>query len=208
MQNEDSQNKNDNELHDLRSLWQESTTQESINIKETAMFQKIYRPISNFELEFGTGKDRTLVAYSILTGVWAFSLFKDIQHNAGIYEIAFHTIAMFFGIGMVLFHYWIRKKTSHYDQSSLQDYMEMNLWRVEQQLILEYRVFPAAMIILFVFLTLYLTDDLNLSNKLLFGTVMVILFLGLYAYRKNRVKDLLKPLRDKLQSALQQLNEH
>lgn len=196
------------EIQDLQQLWQESAKNESINIKEQTMIKSMNPQLSNFEVEFGTGKKRTVLAYGLLTCIWAFDLIQDIRQNEGIYEIIFHAVALLFGAGMLFFHFWVHRNTSHYDESSMQSYVEMNLWRTEQQLRLEHRVFPIAMAILFAFLTLDITADFSLWHTFLFGMMMTIIFIGIYAYRKGRVDDLLKPLHDKLQSALQQLNEH
>lgn len=196
------------EIQDLQQLWQESAKNESINIKEQTMIKSMNPQLSNFEVEFGTGKKRTVLAYGLLTCIWAFDLIQDIRQNEGIYEIIFHAVALLFGASMLFFHFWVHRNTSHYDESSMQSYVEMNLWRTEQQLRLEHRVFPIAMAILFAFLTLDITADFSLWHTFLFGMMMTIIFIGIYAYRKGRVGDLLKPLRDKLQSALQQLNEH
>lgn len=196
------------EIQDLQQLWQESTKNESINIKEQAMMKSINPQLANFEAEFGTGKKRTVLAYGLLTCLWAFDLIQDIRQNEGIYEIIFHAVALLFGVGMLVFHYWVHRNTSHNDESSMQSYVEMNLWRIEQQLRLEDRIFPIAMAIMLVFLTLDITADFSVWHTFLFGMMMTIAFIGIYAYRKGRVDDLLKPLRDKLQSALQQLNEH
>jgi len=164
--------------------------------------------LSSFEAEFGTGKKRTVLGYGLLTCIWAFDLIKDIRQNEGIYEIIFHAVALLFGASMLFFHYWVHRNISHYDESSMQSYVEMNLWRVEQQLRLEDRIFPIAMAIMLVFLTLDITAEFSLWHTFLFGMMMTIAFIGIHAYRKGRIDDLLKPLRDKLQSALQQLNEH
>lgn len=196
------------QIQELQQLWQESTKNESLTIKEKTMMTNINPQLSSFEVEFGTGKKRSVLTYGLMTCIWSFELIQDIRQDEGIYKIIFHAIALLFSAGMLFFHFWVHRNIRHYDESSMQSYVEMNLWRVEQQLQLEQRIFPTAIAIMFAFLTLEITADFSLWHTFLFGMMMTIAFIGIHAYRKGRVDDFLKPLRDKLQSALQQLNEH
>jgi hypothetical protein len=205
MQDDDSSEQK--QIQGLQKMWQQSITNDSLIVEKKNMMKNINPQLASFEVEFGTGKRRVISTYSILSCIWAFSLIQDIRHNAHIYEMIFHTAALLFGTGMLVFHYWIYRNTSNYDESSMQHYLEMNVWRIEQQLRLEQRIFPIALGVLFAFLTLEITVGFSIWHTFLFGMMMTIVFIGVYAYHKGRVDDLLKPLHDKLKSTLQQFND-
>lgn len=205
MQNDESQNEEDKYLGDLRSLWQESTTKESINIKEQAMMSRIRVEMNYFNSFFATGHWGQIIFNCILFSNAAFNIADGIRHN-DIYKIAFHLAIALAMLCFIIFHGKVKFKMRSFNQSNNREYTLLQIMRVEQEIKFREKTAPLLSPVIFGLLILGLWNDLPLWSIIL----LVVLFITLQIanFSKKLISKELYPLRDKLQSALQQLNEH
>ncbi len=193
------------EIQDLQQLWQESTTNESFTIKERAMMTHINKEISNFNLLFGTGQWGQIILDSSLFCIFTLELLEAIWHNKPD-KIAFRLAFMLTALSFLVFHGTVKFKMRTFNHNTSREYLQMQLMRVKQEINFREKTTPLLSPVIFGLLILGFWNDLPLWSIIL----LVILFISLQIanFSKKLISKELYPLRDKLQSALQQLNEH
>lgn len=193
------------EIQDLQQLWQKSTTNESFTIKERAMMTRINKEISNFNLFFGTGQWGQIILDSSLFCIFTLELLDAIWHNKPD-KIAFRLAFMLTALSFLVFHGTVKFKMRTFNQNNNRECIQMQLMRVEQEIKFREKTTPLLSPVIFGLLILGIWNDLPLWSIILLVTLFIPLQIANFS--KKLIPKELYPLRDKLQSALQQLNEH
>lgn len=193
------------EIQDLQQLWQESTTNESFTIQERVMMARINKEVSNFNLLFGTGQWGQIILNGFLLCIIALELLDAIWHNKPD-KIAFRLALMLTMLSFFIFYGMVKFKMRSFNQNNNQECIQMQLMRVEQEIKFREKTTPLLGPVIFGLLILGLWNDLPLWSIILLVTLFIPLQIANFS--KKLIPKELYPLRDKLQSALQQLNEH
>ena len=204
MQNSDASG--DKEIQDLQQLWQQTITTNSLKIKEREMVQDIQQQMGTFEKKFGFGASRGVqsIVIVIITIILNYFLqtFLFGWKNSGLISLfAASIFALLFGYQVIT-----KRQMRHFDMRNLYDYFTFSLMRVRRQMLVQILYVPFVIIALFV---IWFTSDKGKAVSTL-GAIIIssIIIAGLSTFLAWEYKHKLIPLRDKLQSALQQLNEH
>ncbi len=205
MQNDESQSEKDEVLRDLQNLWHESTNKETLKIQEKAMLKDIQ-------------KQMQLVDFLLPSGGWsviALQLFLMVKVMVATYQSILHEdtnkIILGFMITLVLLAWagrniLARVKIDAFDTNNQRDFLHRQLARVQTEIFYQTKILPYLLIIIFASFTASLWFKFEVSKIINCLTVLVLMVLQFT--HKGSGQDKLIPMRDKLQSALQQLNEH
>jgi len=194
------------EIQDLQQLWQQTITTNSLKIKEREMLQDIQQQMETFEKKFGFGASRGI--QSIVMVIITIILNSFVQtflfgwKNSGLISLLSASIFALF-LGYQLF---TKRQMRHFDMRNSHDYFKLNLMRVRRQMLVQILYVPFVIIALFVIW--FTTDkgkDVSTLEAIIISSIVIA---GLSTFLAWEYKHKLIPLRDKLQSALQQLNEH
>lgn len=190
------------EIQDLQQLWQQTTTTNSLKIKEREMVRDIQYQVDTFDEKFGMGTLKNSSMAGFMTIMFIFIATRDFMRDSKA-NIPFIILAIIQGI-LFLFHTVTRLQQRKYNMSNARDYFTYNLERVQRQL-LWMKIIPLLVVPLFVAIYFYYpADQLSPIWITILAAIPIVgtgYFIWLYHYQ-------IIPLRDKLQSALQQLNEH
>ncbi len=190
------------QIQDLQKMWQQTTTNDSLKIKEREMVNNIQYQMDRFDAKFGLGTLKNSSMAGFMTLMFIFIATRDFVRGSGA-NIPFIILAVIQGI-LFLFHTVTRLQQRKYDMSDARDYFTYNLERVKLQL-LWMKIVPLLLAPLFVAIYFHYPADQSSPIWITILTAIPIIgtgyFIWLYRYQ-------IIPLRDKLQSALQQLNEH
>lgn len=190
---------------DLQQLWQQSIHNESIKLKAGQMILDIKQEVQRIEYIFPSGKwsvDLVLIFMAVRGVVRLFNGIEIGDTNKIIFAVADMIFWSLLAIRQII----VDNKTSHFNENNERGYCRKQLERIRLQIMYMRYLSP--------FLSTVLTLALLLSMWLDFRVWWALFYccgIGVIVYmelsNRSLVKEKLLPLRDKLESALQHLNE-
>jgi hypothetical protein len=121
---------NSQELNDLKSLWQQTTTTDSLKIKEREMLREMQRDMDTFDEKYGFGTWKQV----ILTGLMSvMMILMSMKQTLQISKSIFLLLAIMSPIQFI-FHLWTKLEKRKYDLCKTEDYYAYNLERVRRQM--------------------------------------------------------------------------
>ncbi len=199
MQGDDSsENK---QIHRLQEMWQQSITNDSLKIKEREMINSIQHQMDMFDNQFGLGTWKMSSMNGFMAVFFLLIATRDFMRDSKA-NIPFVLLAIMQGV-MFLFHTLSRIKKNSYDMGKAQDYIAYNLQRVQLQILLT-KITP--ILVLPIFVVLYWYYPISQDSWEWRMIILALPIIGV-AWSVWQYKNKLIPLRTRLKSALQQLNE-
>ncbi|MCU0424849.1 MAG: hypothetical protein MUF71_04400 [Candidatus Kapabacteria bacterium] len=190
---------------DLQKLWQQSIHNDSIKLKAGQMILDIKKEVQRIEYIFPSGKwsvDLVLIFMAVRGTVRLFNGIEIGDTNKIIFAVADMIFWSLLAVRQII----VDINTSRFNENNERGYCRKQLERIRLQIMYIRYLSP--------FLTTILTLALLLSMWLDFRVWWALFYcccigLGVYMEILNQslVKEKLLPLRNKLESALQQLNE-
>lgn len=190
---------------DLQQLWQQSIHNESIKLKARQMILDIKQEVQRIEYIFPSGKwsvDLVLIFMAVRGIVRLFNGIEIGDTNKIIFAVADIIFWSLLAMRQII----VDNKTSHFNENNERGYCRKQLERIRLQIMYMRYLSP--------FLSTVLTLALLLSMWLDFRVWWALFYccgIGVIVYmelsNRSLVKEKLIPLRDKLESALQHLNE-
>lgn len=190
---------------DLQQLWQQSIHNESIKLKKEKMIHDINKQIK-------------LIDFMLPSGRWSVSLFMIFMAVRGIVKLLKgidigDEDKIIFGVAdficfsaLAIRSIIVDIKTSHFNENNERDYCRKQLARIKLQIFYVQYLSPFLLVICSIALVLSMVLDFQLWKAALVG-FGIFTFMFVIYFDRDQLQNKLLPLRDKLESALQHLNE-
>lgn len=181
------------DFKNLQTLWQQTTTNDSLKIKEREMIRDIQFDMETFDEKYGFGTWKMVIMSAIISALAIFSTVRDFVRGQ---KSPMILIAILYPI-IFCFHLWTRLEMRKYDLSKTEEYFAYNLERVRRQMSAIHYGAP----FVFTGLAIWLVDDF-ISEERIFTISLGIFTLIASVFVWWQYKYRLTPLRNRLRNAL------
>ena len=123
---------NSEELNDLKHLWQQTITNNSLKIKEREMLREIQYSMDTFDEKFGFGTWKNVILLGCLSLLCLFSATRHILRGNPITPME---IMQFLPLVVFFIQLWTRFEARKYDMSKTEDYYAWSFARVNRQMV-------------------------------------------------------------------------
>jgi hypothetical protein len=191
-----SNEQNAQELNDLKNLWQQTSTTNSLKIKEREMLREMQRDMDTFDEKYGFGTWKTVILSGFLSLLFVFSATRHIlrgNHITPMEIIQFLYPVVFF------FQLWTRLESRRYEMSKTEDYYAFSLARVRRQMSFVRLGMPFMLGLLIAW---FIIDYDNFVQDIVFTVIIGLMLLATVIYSWWQYKYRLIPLRNNLRDAL------
>ncbi len=118
------------ELNDLKNLWQQTITNDSLKIKEREMLREIQYDMDTFDEKFGFGTWKQVIFTGLMS---VMMILMSMKQTLQISKSIFLLLAIMSPIQFI-FHLWTKLEKRKYDLFKTEDYYTYNLERVRRQM--------------------------------------------------------------------------
>ena len=203
MQDDDSSE--DKQIRSLQEMWQQSITNDAVTFNEREVMANIQREIRLLSHHLPP-RSWSVIAFFIFLLARAIALAVKGFEIGDASKILWGYTGIIFWSIFAARHILVRAITYKFDMSSYSDFLTGWLVRVKQEIFYQITISPylIAMLIFSTVISLWFDARLWLvASYVLLLSIVIVLEIKARDFAKNE----LEPLRNKLESALQQLNE-